>query len=642
MTDEVLLRGAVARHVLGHLPGVLRESLCADPEFRETYSVRGDYVLTFADSGVVVQRGALIGAVRSVLSGATEKRIRDARGRRWRVRFAGGPKDLGLTRGTQQQGLPLGFLALSPSRELRLWMLEVVRTNLNLMGSERTRWPALLPERALTDDELSEFLEDLADTPTERMMTIQQDVRAGRAEVRTFIPTSRRYFDRLVGAFDGSANLREYSVGSGGEHLAALAEWRPVDGFLCGLYLSGHSRLTDGITVDRLGGKELPAVLERVARYGDRMSQVGAVEVGFRVLDTRPEIAPVLGVLVEGIRDDDAEKPGSRVMLFSSLFHLVDAELSRRRLFVEEPPYYRRLAALAQAAMICGQLNALDVDGEVVSRWAFARSLRQCEVQSYVDMRREPRWDYRLGAPSQFRAEFVGRVVIAARRFEKAVAGHETLARIVAELPGCLEGGASGGMRMFLRGPLEGGEAGAGRLSTEISQSVESQLGATDVDLQSFAQLMDAAQFLELGPGVLALAAKALREVRGRLPGVESADQLFAFGRGMATVAAVSRNAELADEVRVLVRRCRRGGEIAVSMRHAVEILLIAAASRRELADWGRWVGEALTELAFGSLEGEEGIILRDYIRGLCDQRPELWGGCGRAEAALDAYGGRV
>ena len=645
MTDDVDVRGAVARHVLRHVPVLLRDSLCSDAEFRETYSVRGDYLLTFADSGVVVQRGVLTRAVRRVLSGATEKRIRDSRGRRWRARFAERPRDLPnlvLTRGAEQQNVPLAFLALAPARELRLRVLEVVRARLNLSDGGGTRWRRVLAERALTEDELGEFLDDLEDTPTERMMTIQQDVRAGRAGVRTFVPTSRRYFDRLVGAFDGSASLTEYAAGRGREHLAALTEWQACDGFLHGLYLSGHSRLTDGITVDRLGGDELPAMLEFVARYGDRMSQVGAVEVGFRVLGSRPEIAPLLMLLVEAIRDDDARGASSGVMLFSSMFHLVDAELSRGRLFVEEPPYYRRLAALAQAAMICGQLSGWRVDGEVVSRWAFAHSLRQCEAQSYVDMRREPRWDYRLGAPSQLKAEFVGRIVSSARRFEKAVGEHDSLSRVVIGLPGCLGDGPNDQTRMFLKGPLEGGAASAEGLSKEILHSVEAQLRAKDVGLRSFVQLMNAAQFRELSPRVLALATKALRRLHHRSAGVETSDELFSLGRGVATVAAVGGSPELADEVRVLVRRCRLGGDLSISMEQAVEILLIAAASRRDPGDWGLWIGEALTELAFGRLESEEGIVLRGYIASLCHLRPELWERCGRAEAALGTYGRRV
>ena len=195
---------------------------------------------------------------------------------------------------------------------------------------------------------------------------------------------------------------------------------------------------------------------------------------------------------------------------------------------------------------------------------------------------------------------------------------------------------------MFLRGPLEGGERPAGGLSTEILRSVESQLGATDVGLRSFVQLMNAAQFFELGQGVLALAAGGLKRVHHRLAEVESAGELFSLVRGVATVAAVGRSAELADELRVLVRRCRRGGDVSMSMEQAVEVLLVAAASRRESADWEEWIGEAFTELAFGPLEDEEDVVLLGYIRSLCHLRPELWGRCGKAESALVAYGGRV
>jgi len=63
-----------------------------------------------------------------------------------------------------------------------------------------------------------------------------------------------------------------------------------------------------------------------------------------------------------------------------------------------------------------------------------------------------------------------------------------------------------------------------------------------------------------------------------------------------------------------------------------------AAASRSDLNDWREFLGDWLTELAFGDLEVEDSKILHSNLRTLCHSVPELWVSCGRADAALMAY----
>ena len=474
-------------------------------------------------------------------------------------------------------------------------------------------------------------------------MTIGREIRGGQARVGTLVPDSRKYFDRLVGASDGSVSVGQYAVGGGGAHLSALAEWGAPQYLIYSLYLSSHSLLTERIAAGQLETEGLARALEFLEKYGDRMSQVGAIEVGLRVLPERPEIAPLLVALVERIRYDDIGGRGSGIVLFSSLFHFVDAELSRNRLFAKEPPYYRRLAALAQAAMICGQINSMHMDGESISKWAFSRSLWQCELQSFVDMRSEPRWDYRLAAPSQLKSQFVGRVVIASRRFEAALTNHGRLANIVRELPECLEGGGTNqSYRMFLRGPLDGREDPLEELPANIARSIEEQLCTEEVRLRSFVPFVNAALFYRVKPQVVTLAAEALGRLEYGSSGVESASELFSLVRGLATAAAVCRSSRIAEEVRVLVRRYRRDSEPPIAAEDALEILLVAAASRADAEEWGRWVGGVFAGMALGELGEEEGKLGYFAVRRLCDIRPELWAHCGSAEAALAAWHGKL
>ena len=72
------------------------------------------------------------------------------------------------------------------------------------------------------------------------------------------------------------------------------------------------------------------------------------------------------------------------------------------------------------------------------------------------------------------------------------------------------------------------------------------------------------------------------------------------------------------------------------------QVLLVSAASRADLGDWADFVGDCLTEFAFGDLTGDEGQILHGYVRRLCEMAPELWATCGAADAALMAYNGSL
>ena len=417
--DDAQVRAALAGAVLEYVPGIVRGCVLGDAEFRRRHGVQAQCILSLGRSGISVRGSILAGAVRRVRSGATERKIVDVDGRKWRLRrrdSRDGLPTLVLYRGRKQETLSQGLLSLSPDRAMRLGMLEAAETTRNLPRGVADLWRRKLGDRALEDEEVTAFIDDVSDTPVEAAMSIGGEIRTGTLHVNTLVPRSRRYFDRLIGPFDGSADLRVYAAGTARALFSRLAKWNRHDGLRCSLFLGADRALTAEIDVEKLGGEDFLEVLRFAEVSGDALSQLSVVEIGLRVLDARPEIAAALKTLVERIRDDNPKSEESGVGMFSALFHMVDAELSRRRMFSEEPPFYRRLAAAAQAALIQQQLVGTCVDLGKLRDWAWARSAWQVEMQTYTDMRREPRWDYRFGAPTQVKADFVGRIVLARLR----------------------------------------------------------------------------------------------------------------------------------------------------------------------------------------------------------------------------------
>jgi hypothetical protein len=119
---------------------------------------------------------------------------------------------------------------------------------------------------------------------------------------------------------------------------------------------------------------------------------LGAIEFGLEHLDRYPDIEPRLVNLIEQFRQDDPEDAGGRLKLISSLVVLVEGELARTQIFRGRPPFWRRLASIAQASLIECHLAQVPLDVAEFSKNAMRRAGRNFYMQNLVDLRREPRW----------------------------------------------------------------------------------------------------------------------------------------------------------------------------------------------------------------------------------------------------------
>ena len=358
------VKSVLARTALNLTPPLIRDTLLEESSFRKEYGVITDPTISFPNSDISFQRSSLYDTVRKVLSGTTKKEVIYTKKQKWELKDIskkGELPNLSLFCGEKSFSLST-FVTLSPYRDTRLRFLDKVVSDVNLPNNASDPWRNILSQRALEDDEVDAFHSEFLDTPVARARSINRDVKTRQGSISSLVPTSRRYFERLVGEYDGSASIHDYASGSGRKLFDQLSAWQLYDGFLYSLFLSSHASLTEGINVDQLNSEDLVRAFEFLDKHGDRISQLGAIEVGLRVLPSRPEIEQALIHLIEQIRDDDIGGQSSDFKFLSALFCFVDGTLSQTRLLSEEPPFYRRLAALSQAALIQRQLMDVDVD----------------------------------------------------------------------------------------------------------------------------------------------------------------------------------------------------------------------------------------------------------------------------------------
>ena len=615
MKNSPYIRAVLAQAVLKLVPPLICETLISERSFRNEYGFKMGAVVALGDFDLSIQRTELFKSIRAVFAGASEVEVKDVDGCCWSLRNEPdkeGQPNIVFSSG-EQRFIIRSFAELSPNAFIRVASLNKAAFNVNLPISEQDKWRNILTERVLEDDEVDQFYSDIRYTPVYLEGSIHNDISAGQSSTSSLVPNSRRYFNRLVGAYDGSASIKDYATGAGQKFFQHLSEWRPYEGFLFSLFLSSHAALTAELCFDHLDRDNLVRAYDFIEKYGDPLSRLGAFEMGLRILPERPELEPYLLLLVHRIRDDDVEGTASEFNLFSALFVLVDGELSRTRLMAEYPPFYRRLASLAQAALIHRQLVMCGIDYDNFADWALSNRVEHYYMQSYADMRIEPRWNPNLAAGPQMKADFIGRIRIAGSSFEKNIGSSDLYHLILGEGPQSLPA-LSNLLQPFFPGPLEGAEDSSNSLPDVLALAIEEQLDTDEVGPSSFIALVNCSLVFRITTGQAELASKALKLANYRLANVENKSQLLTILNGLATVAAVSRNSELAAELRILVRRYRRDTQYGFSIEEAMRLCLVASAAFKDIIEWRDFLGEWVTELAFEDMGSDEGMILHSHL----------------------------
>lgn len=637
MVSDQYKRSALALSLVDQFPQSISESLILDSTFRKKFGLKADASISFDDSGLSLQRSKLFKAVREIFTdNSTSPVLKDDEGNECRLELD--QKDIKrqritLSHGEQRFLLP-DLSALSPNQADRLNGFDRDADEVNLREPSLSEWREKLALGPLEDDEHESLQKDLNNTPARVAENILTQLSRGSSSVSSLVPHYTRYFYQLVGELQQSDNVSMYSQKEAQEHFRQLLDWRPYDGFLHSLLLSSHPYLPSKINIDQLEEDDLLRAYEWLAKSGDRISQVGAVEIWLSNPSAIPKVETFVRDIIRQVRNDN-EDNGGRMSLLSALIVLVDGELARTKILTGKPPYYRRLASIAHASLIERCIVASKADIAHFNSWAMNVRGQSFYLQGMADLRSEPRWDPEYVSARQLKAEFTGRIFNAAQLIDT-----ETKESIVCDL---LADGDTDDIKSlippmfsFLPGPLEGGIKSQSDIPPEVLKSIEEQLSAEVLQPTSFAALVNSALFFRIDSNHAQLAAKALRSVKYQIKKGDNNELIFSVLRGLANVAAVTRSGELAEEIRILVRKCSQEAGRTLSIEESMWIGLVAAAAYCEMPKWCDFVGEWLTELAFQAKQNEEVDKLHSIIKQLLHIVPELWLTCGRAEAATN------
>ena len=622
---------------LEFLPPRLRTSLLDNNEFVEQWSLETIAYVRLGRDGPSFRRDLLYNGIRNAIR-APEKEaaIEDDQSATWKIRSE--EKDEGLSfcvEGNERSYAISDHSGLAEDHRTRMGWFERVMHEMNLEESKLQDWRTKIDSHPLSDDEFSELKRDLELTPGGNYQKMKSGLMQGNIDIRTLIPRKRRYYDRLVGPVGEATDAGSYVNSEAVQLIDGLQKWDRKHGLLMSLLICSRGDVSESIWIDDFSEEEVLGIYEWIANHGDPVSQIAAVEIALRNIESNRKLEPVIERIVEGFISDDPDDDRGCFSLLSSMIVLVASELSRMGVMKEPNPFYRRQAAIAQASLIIRALKDSQTDIASMVNWARTSGAGHVFfLQGLVDLRLEPRWLPDFVSPEQLRAEFIRRVSNAVVKCAGGIQS-ESLRSLVTGQDSRLATAAEGVLTK-LPGPLEGELAiNQPEIPEEVLKEVVAPLEAESLGPNSFAGIVNMALLYKVPKSPAGLVAQALRRVRYSIENFDDEGSIFGLILSLANLAAVTRATELADTLRVLVRVMRRRKLLNSDAEDELRIAMVAAASHENLDDWAGFAGKWITEMAFEVGEGKTALLFLLKLRRLVQIEPALARHCARADAAI-------
>lgn len=632
MTETRNLRGAT---VLALLPGFMRADLIEDPAFLDAIDVQPETTLSFSDEELVVSADVFFAGVQALYATPNAPQTVTAKDGRALVLsiVADDAEIMTISIGDKDHKV-LGHPEMGHDRDRRLSGFDRMIAGRGLPATEREVWRERLRERPATAVEAQELERRLSLSPLAVAQALEEELEAGRGSIETMVPAAEAYYMALVG--DGApGSLDEMARHVADDLIPELLSWSPRAGAVRALALSSHERLLALADWSRLSAEDMRALIAWARTKGDPFSQIGVIHVALlngRAASLQAELAG----LVEDICGHDPADLGSRLSLFQASVIAIEAQLSRQHLLSTWPPFRRRAAAFAQAALFA-QRAIGEIQIEPFAQWAGETGGREFWAQVQVDLTREPRWLPDFIALPQLHAELLGRLHALGSRWgenlpegplRNALTAADGIVRSTTQFP-----------QSFRAGPLEGAyPGGVGEPPPDLSAYLDELLATETLTFSVLAALANLVALFQADHARIERAVKLIQSSGYRVQGEHPPAALEGLLDALADAACMARAPALAEQVRILCRRRRADAVAAPPVFREAAWALTASAAYDDFSARSEFAGAWITELAFVAEDRQDASNLLNILEILCRAEPRFRISLGRALAALDVY----
>ncbi|MGH1354493.1 MAG: hypothetical protein ACRBBS_05385 [Thalassovita sp.] len=515
--------------------------------------------------------------------------------------------------------------------EDRLKRFESVASQALLLSGRAKYWFAKLAARSLSCGEIIALEQDIEKSPVTVGAKIRREIYNGSSDLQTLVPVEPEFWYDAYPVSKETPSLSDFVE-------CVVNQW-VVEGqgdygarFCAGvLRCCIHSSVAVLIDHESLTPDDWLMLADHVENEGSLFSKLGFVEAVLAQSQPDPMLLDRVSNTIDCML---AEPETGRFELLSNLFFFVSGRLSLSSVFDDMPAFVRRLVEFSHASFLEEILISEGVDANTAALDLAQRVARRAFVIGHLDAHSEARWMPEFAMPNQLKAEFIWRINNALTRKEGAFQG-TPLEEFIREGS---EKRISDRLKFpysFLPGPLEGGTEQPANLPDDWKCLIETELKKDPPSLGGFNGLVNGGAVFKIPAEIISLTVAALRRVHLKID--ESDDfSVGAFVDGLARIAAVFRNEQLAQEVWSLVSRVvqRKPECLEIETLFSLPVTL-SAAFPEEKRD--QKLCEMIELLSFGRLSKQQSAYLDACLEDLLDLRPELWPKLGKASTLIKA-----
>lgn len=627
--DDYSLATAIA---LEFFPGSLQQKIIADRVFLKALNVPVSTIVTFLPANVRFSVESLFECAKKLLSeGHLDAKTEAEDGSIWKATVS--DRDMGcITLASEGvEILVTDYWPVFDASKDRLRIFAKTVSSYQLAHNVTSYWRNKLTSAALNAIEITDLEKELQRSLVSVENKIRHEINGGSSKIRTLVPVEVEFWGNTYPISRQWPALNVFVEESIVPWLDAGIEDHGPRFFTSALRACSHSSIAAQFDLSRLSTEERRELTAHVLNSGSLFSKLGFVEAFLAQDELDSTEMGSIASIVDSLLD---EPEAGRYEILSSLYFFVCGQLSLTSFFEDAPIFVRRLSEFAHASFLEEILISENIDAHEAAMGLGRRFVRRAFVAGHLDGHSAARWMPELALPQQLKAEFICRLNNAFSAKSVDLLGSE-LERFVMEGSEHRISNFLSFPFSFLPGPLEGGLDSPTNLPESWKVSITNSLNEDPPSLGGFNGLVNGGAVFKLPADIVSLSVAALRKVQLSLPN-DDEFSLGAFVLGLAKMAAICKNDNLADEVWLLLKRSIKLRPDSIEPTSLISLpLILSGAYPQDGRD--KRMCEMIEFLACTELTSTQGTYLLSSVNDLLDMQPALWPMLGRCVAILEA-----
>lgn len=601
-------------------PKAVVKELSKDYEFMESIGIDSSMHIALPGHDTSFEKQSLFVAIQK-LQISTKVSLIDRNGNEWAIRISLENNDI-LEIEFEERTIAIeGFTIPALSQEKRASLISQL-CNFNLFTTEDTQtWLNQLSDENMSPDFTFEFYEKLKASTPSILQRIKAEIASGKGRLTELVPKSDGYYEGLIGKYEASNDISEFSDQEAQKHVRQLIEANRFE--VLAPYIQ-HTSLA--ALVSKLVSEEHLPIIFQSANLANPMHLTGLAELSFFANRSAVDTGEILERFFE-----------CRLNVFdvlSSTFILVYADMGANRVLNGKPAFYRRLAALTHASLLFDIFNELKIDLVDFHEAAKKHWGPQFIFQILFELDTDPRWfpDYISG--DKMKQGFIGRIGNGAQGYPLEL--KEKLKKYFdPEEEDSIPNQRS--MESFLPSPVEGNIT-ANKIDQNLDSTLKARLNKEDFEISSVAPIINLAAYFKIDDNDIAEVVQKLRDSQRKISSTTAQSEIHFVLSGLSRLACITKSKDLAQEFRVVFRVYRSYLELETNLAEILIYGVIAAASMEIQTERAEFIGSWASELAYLKFEPEQLSTLHSWLYEMCKVDPRLFHYCGKSLAALEQF----